>query len=594
MTDVPSMYERAAALIEARNYDQALDVLQEVLTIDPRHGMANYQIGDIALKAGQTKLGHEYLGKALEGLSDDVRSADARQDEWQALLSAQYLLGRFGALRESGKNAVDRAREGKFDLEALAALLIDLGQHESAAAAARLAINATPARASPLISLGRALMESDDRDGALSAFSRAKKLAPTDPVIHDLIGGFYDSDNITADLAAGAYRLAIELEPTPDRYYRLADALRLQARFDEANEVYRQALADGAEQDIRLLIGYALTLTLARLRDQAAPIFERALRALMSLAQTQQNNAIVQGLIIRTLWSMGRDGEAMDVLRSLKGDSGPNSYPYLGDRYSANTPRMLERLREIIGRRDLFLMVHGPSAAALQENIAAFADQDICYMTMFSFRTFEDSFLTKIGREVELVVVTNHMSMGRHFDQIEEFLSRPVGNVLITGKGCLERIGQDPDAFEERFRDRVLYFPQPSTVAPPMPVNPLDFPVCNTLAAMLPFAILGEAKRVFLFGADGAVAEDEDARSRFGLDNREYRFEDTGEKKRQMMARTLIVDTLAFDDVAGLTLAATSVLYERPIPPIYNVSPDSSLKLFEKIDIEACKSTVCG
>jgi len=111
---------------------------------------------------------------------------------------------------------------------------------------------------------------------------------------------------------------------------------------------------------------------------------------------------------------------------------------------------------------------------------------------------------------------------------------------------------------------------------------------------MLPFAIPGEAKRVFLFGADGAIADDQDARSRFGMANSEYRFEDRGEKKLEMMARTLLVDTLAFDDVAGLALAATSVLYERPIPPIYNVSPDSSLNLFEKIDIEACKSAVLG
>ncbi len=588
------MYERAAALVEAEDFDRALDALQDLLGIDPSHGMANFRIGEIALRASQTQLAIDYLNKAEVALAENIRSAGAGPDEWLALLAAQFYLGRTQDLRDSGKRAVERARDGNIDPEALATRLMEIGQHENAAAAARLAVDANPAHANPLKLLARALVETDDQDGALLALTKASELTPGDPEIHDLIGGFYDSDNITADLAAAAYRRSVDLEPTPDRYHRLADALRLQAHFDQAIEVYREAIANGGEQNAGLLLGCALTLNLAHLEDQAAPIFDRALQALVSLDKMQPDNAFVQGLIIRTLWSMGQHGKAMEVLTALKGELGPASFSYLGDRYSESTPHMLETLKEVIGGRDLFLMLHGPSAKILEENITAFADQDICYMTMFSYRTFEETFLNKIGREVGLVVITNHMQMGNHFEQIEEFLSRPAKNVLITGKGCLERIGQDPDAFEKRFSDRVLYFPQPSNQAPPTPTNPLNFPICNTLSAMLPFVVHGEAQRVFLFGADGAAAEDEGARSRFGAESQEYRFEDPSEKKRQMMARTLVVDTLSFDDVAGLTLAATSALYERPIPPIYNVSPDSCLNLFEKIDIEACKSAVRG
>ncbi len=175
MNDVASMYEQAAALIEAKDYDRALGVLQEILAIDPQHGMANFQVGEMALKAQQSQLAHDYLIKAIMGLTHDVRDADARPELWMALLAAQFYV-RSDDLRESGKRAVDRARDGKIAAEGLAERLNDMGQHESAVLAARLAADATPERVEPLILLARAAMETDDQEGALKALTRAKEL----------------------------------------------------------------------------------------------------------------------------------------------------------------------------------------------------------------------------------------------------------------------------------------------------------------------------------------------------------------------------------------------------------------------------------
>ncbi len=48
------------------------------------------------------------------------------------------------------------------------------------------------------------------------------------------------------------------------------------------------------------------------------------------------------------------------------------------------------------------------------------------------------------------------------------------------------------------------------------------------------------------------------------------------------------VDTLTFDVAADLSLQGASLLFDLPVPEIYNVSPDSHLGLFPKIGIDEC------
>ena len=415
----------------------------------------------------------------------------------------------------------------------------------------------------------------------------------------------YRRSNLTVHKSAEVCRRGLAVAPSRDLYDELSGALRLFARFDEAAEVLRQGQQFSKDRygNVPLEFWFQLgeVLKLAGRRDEALQAHETTLALCEILNQTPKPKKDVPmrmlAFELRTLWAMGRREEAMGKYQEIRQGWDPTNYIYELEHHAPDTPARLDRLAEVIGGRDVFVLMHGPSVAELEARIGEFADRDICFMTAHGFALFEERMLGRIGRQCDLAMVTNPMTMLAHFDQLEEFLRRDGDNLLLTGRKIFDLCERDDvngDVMIDRYDDKLMLFPPPGSYLPPSPECPLYYPLCNTLSCMLPFLVLGGARRVFLFGCDGTSREAADGHHRYGTGEDSYRYQPEDEAEERMLALNLLVDTLTFDEVADLSLQSAAFLYNRPIPPIHNVSPGSHLQLFPKIDVDGCLAMLDG
>jgi hypothetical protein len=152
--------------------------------------------------------------------------------------------------------------------------------------------------------------------------------------------------------------------------------------------------------------------------------------------------------------------------------------------------------------------------------------------------------------------------------------------------------------------DRLLYF-RSEQRHPPVPSDPLHFPPYNTLSVVLPLAMLGRARRIFLFGCDGRGPSDQSPippalfhsrdfqssryqRARQGSQGRDYR------SWADSYDSWLRLDTHQFNFQIGVSLAWVSHLFALEIPPIYNCSPASAYEGFPKISVEQALGLLHG
>lgn len=590
---IDDLYARGMVGLKEGDKRRALDEFEAVLAIEPGHALTTYQIGIIARDVEDFALAHRYFGDAIPLLWAAISENKGSNYVWLALLGAMGGLCRRDEMRKAAEAAV---KGYAFDLRFqrdVAVRLLDHDIFDLAYSILQRCLDRGLKGSETHANLGIALCNLGREAEAITALEYAIELDPKTGGHYELLARIYRRDNLTADKAVAVLRRGLRNAPSQSLYTDLAGSLENCGRYEEAVEVLRagSSVENTDDPSVSTLFALGKALSLAGKDQEANKVREHVLSKLGLLAEVGMSNDLVKCFEIDLLWSVGRHNQAMTKYRDLRGGRRLETYFFHPDQYSLDIPARLERLRRIIRKRDVFVFVHGPSVRDFEARISAFAGRDICFMTGHSFAFFETALLSKIERQVELVMVTNFMTMSRHYDQVQAYVKRSGANMLLTGRHCLDLCtidGMDSAKFEQQFDDKLLIFPTPGSFAVPRPDSPLSFPIGNTLACMLPFLVIGEAKRVFIFGADGISRDATGGHLRYGAGHPDYRREPTDEHEGHMLAMNLLTDTLTFDHVAELSIQGASFLFDRAPPPIYNVSPHSHLGLFPKIDIDEC------
>ncbi len=594
--EVEELYGRARLAYANNDFETALDLFQKILQRIPDHVMANFHIGLIAHRTGNSDFGRKFFARAVDELRLLAFAHGGDREVWLALICAVAGSADDDAIAEAVRDARSLAGEDVGFLQDIGNQLVEYGQFERGIALFEEALAIDPNCPLLLKKFGRAMAKLGRHDEAVTYYEKVLERLPDDASTYDALGMVFNHSNLNADKAASAYRKAIEIDPNAVRYSQMADSLRLYGQFDAAVEALTEGIALCPPYELpmkcEMLQQLGCNLELAGRRADAEQKWLESLDLTRQfLATCPKTDVLAICREIRLLWRLDRRQEAIDRYTALKADAAGRAFTYSPDTYSQDMAGALTRLHEIVGGRDVFLLLHGPSAKVFADRIDAFGGRDICFMTGHSFEFFEEGPLREIGAKVELATVSNAMLMKAHGDQIEAFLARDAKNQLLTCRFCFDQAGQtnlSSQDFEARYQSKMLFFPPPNVSLLPVPHSPLAFPLCNTLSTMLPFLVLGRPRRVFLFGVDGVGRDAAGGGERYGTNNKHYRYAPADDHEERMLALNLLADTLTFGFAAELSLVGVSLMYNLPIPPIYTVSPDSHIDLFPRIDIDAC------
>jgi tetratricopeptide (TPR) repeat protein len=476
-------------------------------------------------------------------------------------------------LQEAETTALDALRLSPSDSElllVLARIQVDLRRFEDAAETVERLLAIDPENAAAWFEYGTILRNSYVRTGrAADAFARAGDLAGSDAhLVERLARQFlHDLDHAKA---AGYFERLFVLDPNarqdPQTMRRYAAALRGCGRSDEA----------------RMLVDAALD----RCRTRAA----KADRD--EWEKVRREEALL-------LLEAGRRAQAEAALRSIReavNGAGPR---YDRPEYLPATARQLARLAEMVGSRDVLILLQGPSYADFIARMDAFADIDCAIATLSAFPPIEQS-LTQIKRQVDILLITHPSSIRSWRAEFDEFLRRPACNLVLTTRYALSGLfesGIDEGEFIVRHDKRLLFAHHQH--GPPLPDSPLHFETGNSLTLLLPLLLLGRPRRIFIFGADGGANPHFRKRPYFYYDD--Y---DAGAAAQSFLSRPDVVsfrglpdrleeanrrfyiDAVDADRVLEAAMLSLAAVFNVPMPPIFNVCPHSSHRLFIRIDIE--------
>jgi hypothetical protein len=216
-----------------------------------------------------------------------------------------------------------------------------------------------------------------------------------------------------------------------------------------------------------------------------------------------------------------------------------------------------------------------------------------------AFPPIEQS-LTQIKRQLDILLITHPSSIRSWRAEFDQFLRRPVRNLVLTTRYALSglfELGIDEGEFVARHDERLLLVHHQH--GPPLPGSPLHFETGNSLTLLLPLLLLGRPRRIFIFGADGGANPHFRKRPYFYYDD--Y---DAGAPAQSFLSRPDVVsfrglpdrleeanrrfyiDAVEADRVIEAAMASLAAVFDVPIPPIFNVCPHSSHRLFTRIGID--------
>jgi tetratricopeptide (TPR) repeat protein len=476
-------------------------------------------------------------------------------------------------LHEAETAALDALRLAPSDpalLLVLARIQVGLRRFENAAETIERLLAIDPENAAAWFEYGTILRNSYVRTArAAEAFARAGDLAGSDAHLMARLARqfLHDLDHAKA---AGYFERLFTLNPNarrePHTMRHYAAALRGCGRSEEAG-----MLVDAALDRCRILAAKAD-------RDE--------------WEETTREQALL-------LLEAGRHAEAEVALRSIrKADKGAGPR-YDRPEYLPATARQLARLAEMVGSRDVLILLQGPSYADFIARMNAFADVDCVIATLSAFPPIEQS-LTPIKRQVDILLITHPSSIRSWRAEFDEFLRRPVRNLVLTTRYALSglsELGIDQAEFIARHDERLLFAHHQH--GPPLPGSPLHFETGNSLTLLLPLLLLGRPRRIFIFGADGGANPHFRKRPYFYYDD--Y---DAGAPVQPFLSRPDVVsfrglpnrleeanrrfhiDAVDADRVIEAAMLSLAAVFDIPMPPIFNVCPHSSHRLFTRIGIE--------
>ena len=267
--DVARQLEKAIELHGSGQLQEAADLYQQILQVQPDHGDALNLLGVIHHAAGQMDNAILLIRKAIE-ISPDF--------------FAPYVnLG--NALQATGQldEAVDAFEKGLSlspgDPAAacnMASALNALGRHDDAAVAARMALDRRPDFVQALINLGNALEALVQTDEAAETYRRALTHDPDNAIVHHNLGSVLLGTGDAEGAVAHCERAVLGDPDAPEKHYNLGNALQALDRMDKAIESFRNVIQlDADYADAHSNLGAALQF-LGR-TEEAICAFRRAL-----------------------------------------------------------------------------------------------------------------------------------------------------------------------------------------------------------------------------------------------------------------------------------------------------------------------------
>lgn len=328
---VPQEAESGAMLSQAREHEragrlfEAARLYQRILETEPGHAQANYQLGIIALEAGEAAAGLGHLAAALDadpangqywlsyidalfraGHQDDARAmlAHARRQGLEGE-AVDALLARFG-----GGEGEDPAEPDTGPEQAAMDAVIEsfrAGRYEDVVERAQRMSARFPDHDFAWKILGVAHKLLGRNEEALAALLRAVELRPDDVESHHNLGVVLQQRE-RLDEAEAAYRRALEIDPAyADARLNLAAVLTRRGRLAEAEEALRSVLLGNPGCVAAHGNLGAVHLEQGKL-EEAVSCLEQALRLDADNASTHDNLGI-------TLYRLGRLEEAEQHFR---------------------------------------------------------------------------------------------------------------------------------------------------------------------------------------------------------------------------------------------------------------------------------------
>jgi tetratricopeptide (TPR) repeat protein len=374
--------------------------------------------------------------------------------------------------------------------------------------------------------------------------------------------------------------------------------------FAKAAECYDQLLrADPAmRRNFVVSRQYATCLNACRRTAEAAEMIAAGLESCRSLAAVSTADAwqVLKREEALLLDEARRFAEADAALRSI-GEASAGTPPCYDRReYLPDTRGRLQRLSEIVGSRDVFVMVQGPSFAQFAERMQEFADFDFAIATLNSFPPIEEELSKGLSRTADLLLLTHPGSIQSWYGEFEAFVARPAQNLVATTRyalSALSELGINEDDFVSRHDNRFLLVV--SDGGPPLPRRPLHFESGSTLSLLIPLLLFGRPRRIFLFGADGGANPSHYKRPYFF--HHDYDSADPPQpflRRRDMVSfagrpeqlreadRRFHLNAVNADRIMAAAFRTLDIVFGIPTPPIFNVCPNSSHTLFPRIDID--------
>jgi tetratricopeptide (TPR) repeat protein len=261
-------------------------------------------------------------------------------------------------------------------------------------------------------------------------------------------------------------------------------------------------------------------------------------------------------------------------------------------RYPDDCEARISQLRERVAGRDLCVFGFGPSLADISYRKKEMGSRDFASMTLSSFPIVENDLLRPIGRRIDLICITHPTVLKLQGAALREWFSSVPLPTLVLPLWLREyaTVTGSPDFLLEN-QQHVFWFDCFRDDLPPSPHEPLHFPSINTLICALGVGLLARPRRIFLFGFDGQIKgsdiQQEGAIYYRENDDNYYSPRRRVELEIRWLAKVnLLWDSVRFNEVAPFVLRHLGLLFDLPMPPIYNVCVDSALDTFPRITVE--------
>lgn len=229
--------------------------------------------------------------------------------------------------------------------------------------------------------------------------------------------------------------------------------------------------------------------------------------------------------------------------------------------------QQMDNLTKVIDKRVMAILLPGPSITELEEKIGQLEELDICYTSVNDFWIMEERILSKIDKNLDIVMCSSkecNVPSGRH----TQFLDRDDYNLFVTEEMSFHHsLGE----YKKKYADKLFFFNADRTgnaLAQPSMEHPLNFLAQCSFSILLCLGIIGGAKAIVLFGADGGRPS--------GTGSLYY-----GGWSSQSESR-LSFDTITFNNTMPIILRNLYTRYSVPAVRVVNCSLHSKYEVFIK------------